>query len=111
VRPGVPLTVAKATAPGDLDLAWSDSCSPTHADYAVYEGSIGTWYSHSGLLCSTGDQLSATITPGTLTDDRYYLIVPTTATEEGSYGLDSNGTERPPAATGACRPAQVLTCP
>ena len=108
-RPGSYLTVVKATPAPSLTLAWGASCSPTHADYAIYEGLVATYYSHVSLLCSTGDLLTATITPSV--SNRYYLIVPITATEEGSYGLDSFGVERPVAAVGPCRPVQNLACP
>jgi hypothetical protein len=45
--------------------------------------------------------------------DRYYLVVPvaTGLAEEGSYGTDSAGVERPPGTT-ACAPQQNLAaCP
>jgi hypothetical protein len=37
--------------------------------------------------------------------------VPLGSVAEGSYGLDSQGDERPPALAGRCRPAQTLACP
>ena len=41
--------------------------------------------------------------------DRYYLVVPHTA-DEGSYGLDSGGAERP-VGSATCVAAQSLGCP
>ena len=43
-------------------------------------------------------------------DDRYYLIVPTDGVQEGSYGRDSAGAERPQGG-GACHDGQTVTCP
>jgi hypothetical protein len=103
-----PLMVRKAGS-GDLDLTWSASCSNTDDDYAVYEGTLGDFASHRSNLCTTGGATSATITPGA--GGRYFLVVPTNGTHEGSYGYDSSGQERPQAdggescydqLTGAC---------
>jgi hypothetical protein len=92
--PGLPLRVDKAVlAPGQLDLAWDPSCSPEGVDYAVYEGTLGAWYSHNPVLCGTDQVEEATITPGA--GNRYYLVVPLSAFREGSSGTDSVGIERP----------------
>jgi hypothetical protein len=107
-RAGNPLRVVKAAAAGDLTLTWDTSCSASATDYAIYEGTIGTWYSHSGLACSTANALTFTVTPAA--GSHYYVVVPLTTTDEGSYGMDSRGNERPVAATGACRPTQLLGC-
>ena len=114
-RPGTPLTVRKSATAPQLDLAWGASCSATTSDYAIYEGTIvitrRPWYDHSSLTCTTGNTLTQTITPtaGTFPSNHYYLIVPLTAASEGSYGLDSNGVERPVAAA-PCRAVQDLLC-
>ena len=108
-RPGTPLTVRHSATAGSLDLAWGDSCSVTHSDYAIYEGSIGTWYSHVPKTCSTGDLTAATLVPAAVAGT-YYLVTPITATEEGSLGHDSFGVERPPDASTACKPTQDLLC-
>ncbi len=92
----------------DLDLLWGPSCL-AGADYGIYEGTLGTWYSHEAVQCSTGGTTSATIRPAG--GDRYFLVVPNDPTYEGSYGTDSAGAERP-AAPGACRAVQdVGACP
>jgi glucose/arabinose dehydrogenase len=92
--PGTPLTVAKSVAiPGSLDLAWGASCGPTAFDYAVYEGAIGSWYSHTGIVCGTAGARAATIAPAP--GNRYYLVVPMDDQSEGSYGTASSGAERP----------------
>lgn len=105
--PGTPLTVARGTQPDDLDLAWAGACGGA-SDYAVYEGSLGAPRSKSPRLCSTGGATSATITssPG----GRFFLVVPRSASAEGSYGHTSDGAERPPD-SGACLPQSITACP
>jgi hypothetical protein len=99
--PGVPLRLGRSLTPGLVELTWSASCSATATDYAIYEGTIGTWNVHSQKTCSTGG-LAATIAPGS--GDHYYLVVPLDAVAEGSYGVDSEGTQHSPAAV-PCRSA------
>jgi len=107
---GAPLRVARnADVPTDLDLSWGASCSAAATDYSIHEGSIGSWYDHTSIVCSTAGALSYTITPAAFS--AYYLIVPLSASAEGSYGVDSTGAERP-VSLEACRPAQALAaCP
>ena len=112
---GVPLAAAGGRVAGfamarsgaSLSLSWSPSCSASDTDYAVYEGTLGSFTTHQSVVCSTGGATSATIapTPG----DGYYLVVPRTASKEGSYGRRSGGTERPAAAS-ACVPQQPSGC-
>jgi hypothetical protein len=89
-----------------LRLSWSESCSVGAEDYAIYEGTIGDWYSHTAIDCSDDDgDLTETIGPSP--GNRYYLIVPLNGSAEGSYGLDFQGAERPPGAS-TCVHAQRL---
>jgi hypothetical protein len=92
----------------DLTLAWGASCTVTDDDYAVYEGQLGDFASHAPVICSTGGALGATVTPEA--GDRYYLIVPRNASFEGSFGVDSAGTERPEG-TSACVTRAIGVCP
>ena len=105
-----PLTIGKSASPGYLDLSWGASCGIGVTNYIVYEGTIGSWYSHdTNFGCSNGTATSQTILPSG--GNTYYLVVPATADVEGSYGKKSDGTERPPAAV-SCIGAQDLTaCP
>jgi hypothetical protein len=106
--PGVPLSVTLETG-GDITLSWDASCLATDTDYEVYEGTVGAYYSHVPLMCSTGGLTTATFTPSPAS--AYYLVVPTSGTAEGSYGVDSGLVERPPQ-PGACRPQLLdLACP
>ena len=104
--PQTELTVAKG-ASGSLSLAWGASCRGGDDDYAVYEGTLGSFYSHAARLCSTSGARSALIAPAA--GGTYYLVVPTRAYREGSYGKDSAGVERP-AGSGACFPQLVKPC-
>ena len=92
---GTPLSLKKNTGiPSHLDLSWGDSCGPEQTNFAVYEGTIGTWYNHTSRLCTTGGALSAAnLTPAAASS--YYLVVPLSASNEGSYGKNKAGTERP----------------
>lgn len=93
-----------AVNPATLDLAWGSSCGSGALDYAVYEGTIGAYYDHAPILCSTGGGVSLTgLAPGGAS--RYYLVVPLTATEEGFMGADSSGAPIPRGTT-TCRALQ-----
>lgn len=99
---GTPLTATKAG--GDVRLAWGTGCEPL-AQYAVYEGTLGSWYSHSARACSVpGTTHDVAPAPGST----YYLVVPLTDVE-GSYGESSAG-ERPVGLT-ACAPRWLGGCP
>jgi hypothetical protein len=105
------LRVAKSTlVAGDLLVSWTASCSHAAVDYGIYEGPLGTFDGHGMLDCAdAGFDRTESITPSA--GGRYYLVVPLGLTDEGSYGVDSQGAERPPAAA-ACRPDQlVAACP
>lgn len=103
--PGPPLTVRRAGT--DLDLAWAGSCDGA-SDFAIYEGLLGDPRSKLPVRCSTGGATIARITPSS--GARFYLVVPRTASVEGSYGHTSAGLERPPDA-GACLPQSIAVCP
>jgi hypothetical protein len=105
--PGVPLTV-ETGAGGSLLLSWSPSCRATDTNYAVYEGTLGSFTSHVPLLCSTSGATTATITPGT--GDTYYLVVPNNGAVEGSYGWGSDQLLRP-RSSAACFPQATVGCP
>lgn len=116
IQPGrVPdtLQVAKNTGNGALlDFSWGASCGLAVTQYAVFEGVLGGGYNHApfnGQCAVAGTALGAQA-PGA--GNRYYLIVPESATAEGSYGVNSSGAEIPVGAT-RCIGTQILggTCP
>jgi hypothetical protein len=93
---------------GNLLLTWSDSCIVTDNDYEVYEGTIGSYYSHVSKICSTGGATAAVVAPALASS--YYLVVPSNGTNEGSYGRSSSGTERP-VGGGQCLTRLAGACP
>ena len=104
--PGTPLTL-DLLPNGDLTLAWGASCIANDGDYAIYEGTLGTFTSHLPKSCDTGGATTTTVTPAP--GSTYYIVVPRNGAREGSYGLDSTG-ERPPSGT-ACLVQSIGTCP
>jgi PKD repeat protein len=108
VQPVGMLTVSK-TVYGSLQLAWGDSCVVTDTDFAVYEGSIGNFRSHTPVLCSTGGATTTTVAQPA--GNTYYLVVPNDQVYEGRYGSSSSGSETPVGPT-RCYPAASTTgCP
>ena len=111
------MTVNPAVAPAtDLIIAWSASCSQGADDYGIYEGTIGTWYSHTAIDCSDGGApLTEQISPSP--GDTYYLVVPHSGCRgEGSYGLCNTAVclaadERPVGSTTCTSPHVVTCCP
>lgn len=101
-----PLTVERV-APDRVALNWSASCVASDDDYAVYEGPVGGYGSQTPRMCSTGGQTSADLTP--IWPSSYFLVVPRNVVQEGSYGRDGDGIERPAAADG-CVPQQIVGC-
>ena len=76
-----------------VTLDWGVSCRAGETDYGVYEGALGNFASHAPVTCSTSNLTSwgpFLPDPG----DRFFVIVPSNATAEGSYGLESSGAER-----------------
>jgi hypothetical protein len=101
---------------GSVKINWSPSCSQGAADYGIYEGRIGSWYSHAAVDClDGGTPFEETITPGG--SAQYYLVVPFNRCRgEGSYGsCDSGvclaGDERPKGAATCSAPHVVTSCP
>ncbi len=105
-RPGSPLMVAR-TPGGMIEVSWGDSCDDDDEDYAVYQGILGDYTSHAPVACTTAGARSLTMAASG--PSVYYLVVPRSASREGSYGVDSLGKERP-ASGQACFPQQVKSC-
>ena len=102
--PGVMLTLEKG--PSNIIFRWGASCRAADTRYALYEGTLGSWTSHVPLTCNVFGTAVGRV-PGA--GDRYYLVVPSDGTIEGSYGVDGNGNERPAGAT-ACHPQSFGAC-
>ncbi len=104
------LTLSKVGA-GVVNLAWTAACGATAADYGIYEGALGSWYSHALVDCTDdGGDLNEDVTPAA--GSRYFLVVPhDAASVEGSYGKDSANAERP-VGTAVCQATRSLAaCP
>jgi len=109
----VPLTLARTGS--DLTLSWgatAGACAPV--EFAVYRGSLlalrsGIYGHDTALVCAAGvSSLRIPLADPRLGASDYFLVVAGDGAEEGSYGRDSRGVERPVSAA-ACAPAQDLT--
>ncbi len=107
--PGEPLRLGM-TPEGKIDLSWGPSCLPGDVDYSVYRGVLGVFTSHQPLTCTTDGETAWTDEPGDADSNTYYLVAPTTTFREGSYGVDSDGVERPQTLF-ACLPRALGSCP
>jgi hypothetical protein len=92
---------------GAVRLDWGDSCSEGDLDYAIFEGTIGDYTSHTEMMCSTAGATTQTFFPSS--GSQYYLVVPISSGFEGSYGYDSSGAQRPQGTT-SCRPQALGAC-
>ena len=100
-----------AVGSDSLTVQWGTPCNDATTpgqDFAVYQGAIGDFADYDSLTCTTDHDTSYVIanTPA----NSFYLVVPSTSANEGSYGRNSAGTERP-AATLACKPQSIGACP
>jgi hypothetical protein len=103
--PGRVRTLLASRNGADVELSWHPACPA--ADYAIYEGTIGSFTTHSSRFCSTGGSTSKSFTPAS--ESVYFLIVPLNGSAEGSYGTTGLGTERP-VGLSVCRPQQLGGC-
>jgi hypothetical protein len=103
--PGAMLTVEKG-AGTNLIWRWGASCRAADARYGLYEGTLGSFTSHVPMTCNIF-QTSHSRTPSA--GDRYYLVVPSEGTVDGSYGVDGDGNARVPSAA-ACHPQSFSRC-
>ena len=89
--PGAPLLIDRLNS-STIRLTWGDSCQAADTDFELYRGAIGAFDDFDFVLCSTG---------GLPTTDRsmpagsvFFLVAPTDGGVEGSYGQDSDESER-----------------
>lgn len=106
--PGTPLLMDRL-GNGDLQLTWSPSCSDGDDDYEIYQGLMGVYPSHFRKICTTDNATTTTFSPDNF--DRYYLVVPTNGSLEGSYGRDSQGNERVQGGNACHVQPPLLSCP
>lgn len=84
---------------GNLKLSFQD-LGGTVGGYNVYEGTLGSWYSHTGTACQQTPPLilgrrETQIPPAG--GDQYYLVTSFDLCAEGPSSTDSTGTPRPAA--------------
>lgn len=95
---------------GSLMLQWGAPCNDATTpsqDFAVYQGAVGDYANYGSLTCTTGRNTSYLAIGAP--DNSFYLVVPRTSANEGSYGLTSGGAERT-AAAAPCQPQSVGAC-
>jgi hypothetical protein len=100
-----------AVPSGTIRMSWAPACNESSTpdqDYAVYGGNIGSFESKSSLTCSTS-RATSWLTDS-VQDGTFMIVVPQTAANEGSYGLDGGYSERAPA-NDPCKPQSIGTCP
>ncbi len=94
---------ARLTKPGTGNYLYFQRIDGT-TGYNLYEGNLGTWYSHGGAAGNVCDvavtdlgtgEMRAAITPSA--GDHYYLVTAYAGTVEGPSGFASSGLERNPA--------------
>ena len=109
--PGLKVVGKGAGSAPSITLRWNPSCSFGDTDYEVYQGNLDALpgYDHEQVLCSTAGAAAATFNAGL--GDHYYLVVPTDGSEEGSYGVDGTGAQRPHASVPCRNPVAALACP
>ncbi len=95
-------------AAGDeIALSWTGSCLATDTDFEIYQGALGDPGGIEPVTCSTGGAKTYAYEPA---DDSFFLVVPRNSRNEGSYGVNGAGQERPPSSL-ACLPQEISVCP
>lgn len=108
---GSPMRASHDPGSGNIDVTYTAACDAT--EHTIYYGNLADVSTHgySGAECGVGTSGSASFDPGP--GDFFFVVVGTNATDEGSYGLDGSGSERPEdiATTGCDRPQDLSgTC-
>jgi hypothetical protein len=98
---GLPLLLEKGDTAADIySFSWED-LGQVAWDYSIYEGTIGSFYSHEGIFCHAGvvrREFSRCFSDFHLAEgSRYYLVTASNSSGEGPAGYDRQGTERDPA--------------
>jgi hypothetical protein len=95
---GLMVVTAHDSETGTLTLRYHPACGTT--DHALEFGLLDqvSSYDYTGQLCNLGGAAgdgSATAVWSYVNDSAYFVVVGNDGTIEGSYGLNSNGIERP----------------
>jgi hypothetical protein len=82
------------TNSGAIGIDYSPACDAV--DHTIYYGALESVssYGYDDATCAVGVTGSATLSPG-VADSVFFVIVANDGTEEGSYGRNSVGVQRP----------------
>jgi len=92
--PAEQMRAGYTAASGLIELSYTPSCDASN--HTIYYGDLADVgsYGYSGASCGRGVSGSTSFDPAGL-DNLFFIIVGNTGMVEGSYGLDSTGSERP----------------
>ena len=109
--PGLIQVTGFSLATGMLDFTYGPACQAVNHNVVLGDLASPARGSYSGIVCGIGTSGASSFNPGP--GSVFFLVVGNNGTTEGSYGLTSQGIERPEA-TGlaACDLPQALgACP
>jgi hypothetical protein len=109
--PGLIQVTAYDQATGNLDFTYGPACRATDHSIVIGDLTAPVKGTYSSMVCGLGTSGAASFNPGA--GSVFFLVVGNNGTTAGSYGLTSQGTERPHATgLGACDYPQALgACP
>ena len=111
VPPGEPAALKLAKSGSNLVFTWTAAgtgCSKTA--YAVYRGTLGSWYSHNTAVTCAASAGPYSVTLASQTGTAlYYLVTAINSTTEGSYGRRYPGGAEIPVSSARCKSAQNTT--
>ncbi len=102
---GVPMTVLRGASPDDIIVDWQPTCDAEN--HAIYFGSLADFASYIEAECTVGMTGNWSGTPPG--GDLFWVVVGVNGSNEGSYGEDSGGLERPDAGGAYCGYTQDLS--
>jgi len=88
-----PMLVGHDKGTGLVQLTYTPACDAS--DNNVYYGDLAgiSTYAYAGAACSVGNTGTASFDPGL--PSAFFMIVGNNGAEEGTYGIDGTGAERP----------------
>ena len=72
----------------DVFIRCPESCSLGAVGYGLYQGALGSWYSHRAVAGKCQEVCPTDIVVTAPAGSAYYLLVPHNGFAEGSYGTD-----------------------
>jgi hypothetical protein len=99
------MTVLRGGSPDDIIIDWQPTCDADN--HAIYFGTLGNFTSYIAAECGVGMTGSWSGTPPA--GDIFWVVVGVNGSNEGSYGEDDGGLERPDAGGAYCGYTQDLS--